>query len=270
MSVRKTPEGRRSVEVQVEVPGTPEEVWRAIATGPGISSWFVRTEVDERAGGAIVFHLGPGMDSTGVVTVFEPPRRLVYEEREWNPGAPPLATECFVETRSGGTCVVRIVHSLFTASDAWDDQLESFESGWPGFFRILKLAMTHFRGQPCTSLRIFGGGAGTEAESWKQLLEALGLAGATVGERRTVAAFEPPLAGLVESVGGDRNSHELVLRLEEPAGGLALLGAHAWEGKVHLLISLYLYGDRGCAMAEQGAAGWEAWMARSFPVAASA
>ena len=36
MPVKKEPSGRRSVEAQVEVPGTPEDVWRAIATGPGI------------------------------------------------------------------------------------------------------------------------------------------------------------------------------------------------------------------------------------------
>ena len=45
MSVKKEPSGRRSVSVEVEVPGTPEEVWQAIATGPGVSSWFVPTEI---------------------------------------------------------------------------------------------------------------------------------------------------------------------------------------------------------------------------------
>ncbi len=43
MSVKQEAGGRRSVQVDVEVPGTPEEVWQAIATGPGISSWFVPT-----------------------------------------------------------------------------------------------------------------------------------------------------------------------------------------------------------------------------------
>jgi len=38
MSVKKEASGRRSVQVEVEVSGTPEEVWQAIATGPGISS----------------------------------------------------------------------------------------------------------------------------------------------------------------------------------------------------------------------------------------
>ena len=60
MSVKKEPSGRRSVQVEVVVPGTPEEVWRAIATGPGISSWFVPTRSEERAGGEVVSTFGHG------------------------------------------------------------------------------------------------------------------------------------------------------------------------------------------------------------------
>ncbi|HEX6862130.1 MAG TPA: SRPBCC domain-containing protein, partial [Thermoanaerobaculia bacterium] len=139
MSVKTDASGNRYVELEFEVPGTPEQVWRAVATGPGISSWFVPTEVEEREGGALMFHLGPGMDSPGIVTGWEPPRRFAYEEPDWSPGAPPVATELLVEARSGGTCVVRMVHSLFTSSEEWDDQLEGFESGWPPFFDVLRL-----------------------------------------------------------------------------------------------------------------------------------
>jgi hypothetical protein len=42
MSVRKEPSGPRKAQVEVEVPGTPEEVGQAVASGPGISSWFER------------------------------------------------------------------------------------------------------------------------------------------------------------------------------------------------------------------------------------
>jgi uncharacterized protein YndB with AHSA1/START domain len=64
MSVKKEASGRRSVQVEVEVPGTPEEVWQAIATGPGISSWFVPTTVEERDGKpvAVTATFGPGME----------------------------------------------------------------------------------------------------------------------------------------------------------------------------------------------------------------
>ena len=51
---------------------------------------------------------------------------------------PALATEWIVEAKSGGTCIVRVVHSLFSDSDEWDAQLEQVESGWPHFFGLLK------------------------------------------------------------------------------------------------------------------------------------
>ena len=52
-----------------------------------------------------------------------------------------------MEAKAGGTCIVRVVHSLFTSRDDWDNQLEGTEHGWPGFFRTLRIYLTHFRGQ---------------------------------------------------------------------------------------------------------------------------
>ena len=149
MSVKKEASGRRSIEVEVEVPGTPEQVWQAIASGPGVSSWFVPTEF--RNDGTVVSNFGPGMESTAKTTAWDPPRRFAAESQGLGPGAPPLATEWIVEARSGGTCIVRVVHSLFASTDDWDNQLESVESGWPGFFRGLRLYLTHFAGQSCSA-----------------------------------------------------------------------------------------------------------------------
>jgi hypothetical protein len=42
-----------------------------------------------------------------------------------------MATEWFVEALDGGTCIVRVVHSLFADTDDWNNQLTSTESGWP-------------------------------------------------------------------------------------------------------------------------------------------
>ena len=83
MSVQKGADGQRYVAMRVEVPGTPEEVWAAIATGPGISCWFTPTTVEERVGGTITFELGPDMASSGEITTWSPPTRLGYVERDW-------------------------------------------------------------------------------------------------------------------------------------------------------------------------------------------
>ena len=77
MSVKKEANGRRSVQVEVEVPGTPEQVWQAIATGPGVGAWFVPTEVDGRIGGTVTSHFGGGMDSVATITEWDPPHRFV-------------------------------------------------------------------------------------------------------------------------------------------------------------------------------------------------
>ena len=47
MSVKTDETGRRSIEVSIEVPCTPEEVWETVATGPGISAWFMAMEMPE-------------------------------------------------------------------------------------------------------------------------------------------------------------------------------------------------------------------------------
>jgi uncharacterized protein YndB with AHSA1/START domain len=53
----------RSVEVAIDVPGTPEEVWQAIATGPGFTAWFVPTRIEEREEARSRSRFAPGMES---------------------------------------------------------------------------------------------------------------------------------------------------------------------------------------------------------------
>ena len=92
----------RSIDLEVEVPGTPDEVWRAVATGPGISSWYVPHTVEERAGGAAMASFGPGpeMQIPGRVAVWEPPRRICFDGGE---GVDGLAFEWTVEPRGDGS-----------------------------------------------------------------------------------------------------------------------------------------------------------------------
>ena len=46
--VAPDPQEDDHMKFEVEVPGTPEQVWEAIATGPGISAWFMPADVDRR------------------------------------------------------------------------------------------------------------------------------------------------------------------------------------------------------------------------------
>ena len=67
----------RSIDLEIEVPGTPEEVWEAIATGPGLDSWFLgHSEIEPRQGGTVRWSIGDfNIDST--VTAWDPPNRFV-------------------------------------------------------------------------------------------------------------------------------------------------------------------------------------------------
>lgn len=252
----------RSVEVDIEVPGTPEQVWHAISTGPGFTAWFMPTEVDEREGGAVTFHMGPGMDSRGMVKVWDPPRRFMVEEPEWMPGGPPIATEIHVEARSGGTCVVRLVTSLFTSSADWDDQLESIEKGWPTFLHILRLYLTHFAGQPCARATVVGHGATSMDDGWVAFSAALGLAGASQGQRIAVAPHGfPAITGVVERV-ADR---QLTVRTDRPAPGFAWIAVEDCGAGAQPMLNLYFYGAAGPAAIAANEPAWRTWMNQRFP-----
>src|SRR5262245_16618859 len=99
------------MEFTVELPNSAEDVWEAVATANGISSWFLPTEMEERVGGRVVFHMGES-SSEGTVTGLDPPRQIVYEEPNWadlagqeGAAVTPLVTEFLVEAQSGGSCV---------------------------------------------------------------------------------------------------------------------------------------------------------------------
>ena len=161
------------------------------------------SEVEEREGGTAISHFGPGssMDSIATITAWDPPHRFAADSQDMGPKRRRSRTEWIVEARSGGTCVVRVVHSWFVSTDDWDDQFEGHEQGWRAFFRILRLMLTHFRGQRCAAFQLMGVAPEPTSEAWQTLIGSLGLAGATVGQRVSTSAGAPPLAGLVEGVG---------------------------------------------------------------------
>jgi uncharacterized protein YndB with AHSA1/START domain len=266
MSVKKEASGRRSIQVEVEVPGTPEEVWQAIATGPSISSWFVPTTFEERDGKpvAVTMNFGPGMESRAVLTAWDPPRMFAAESGGWTPEMPSMATEWSVEARAGGVCLVRVVNSLFASTDDWDNQLEGTESGWPGFFRTLRIYLTHFRGQRSAIMQLMAPAAGTEAEAWETLTAALRLKGLSVGQRWTAPAGVPALSGVAEYL--SQSPNDALLRLDKPGPGVAALGTFNFGGQSMVALNLYLYGDQAAGTVARETPLWEAWFQKRFPM----
>ena len=264
MPIKKDASGKRWVEMGVVVPGTPEEVWQAMATSSGNAAWFTRATIEERVGGALRFDFGPGASSTGEVTAWEPPHLFGFVERDWSPGAPPVATEITITSRAGGQCVIRMVHSLFTTSDDWDEQMEGFESGWPGFFQVLRIYLRHFVGRKAHSFSVLNPVPGEALAAWTRLTEMLGLSNANVGESRTTAAQPERLSGVIERVLQDDTIRVVIMRLDAPAAGVAMFGTFTTGGQVNVSANVYFYGDKAEDVASASERAWREWFGRAF------
>lgn len=264
MPIKKDHSDKRWVEMEFITPGTPEQVWEALATGPGNSAWFTKTTIDERVGGTIQFDFGPHGKQEGEVTVWEPPRRFGYVERNWSGSAPPVATEITITARSGDRCVVRMVHSLFTSSAEWDDQMEGFEQGWPAFFEVLRLYLTHFAGRPGACFTAMSRVEGDHLAVWKRLTDQLGLSGADTGDRRTTPERPERLSGVVERIKQDSRERYVMMRLDAPAPGIVLVGTTRSGSSTNVSVTLYFYGANADAIAAASEQKWQAWLSEEF------
>lgn len=267
MNVRVDDDGRRSVQAEVEVPGTPEEVWQAISTGPGISAWFVPSAVEERAGGRVTCSFGPGMDSESTITEWQPPHRFSADSRDnMGPGDPTIATEWIVEAQAGGTCIVRVVHSWFTEKDDWDGQFIGHAYGWLSFFRTLKLYLDQFSGQPSAPAQVMGVSQEPKEPAWASLMSQLGIDGPEVGSRVESSGSAPALAGKVAWAGQPAWPEELLIALDKPGHGIAHFVAHPMD-QTYLTLRFYFYGDNATEIANQTQTEWQSWIDERFAFA---
>jgi uncharacterized protein YndB with AHSA1/START domain len=159
-----------------DVPASPDQVWAAIATGPGIDSWFMgRSEVRPGAGGTVRTVLGeyaPELEITG----WDPPRRFAYRSGQ-APDGRFIAYEFLVEARAGGSAVLRTVTSGFIPGDDWAEEFKAMQLGGELYFRTLVEYLAHFAGRFAVPVTAFGP-PGTEWVRDRELLcRALGLTG---------------------------------------------------------------------------------------------
>lgn len=248
--------GRR-IELDVEVPGTPEEVWEAIATGPGISSWFVPMEVEEHAGGRAAIDFGEFGTDDATVTAWEPPHRVVFEST----GERALAYEWLVEARDGGTCVVRLVNSGFGSGADWDGDYHGMSEGWKIFLENLRLQLTNFRGRSARAVIPTVMVPGPNRPAWESLCDVLGIRpDISEGERVETGADAPALAGVVEKRMTSPAATAVLLVLDAPAPGTAFVTVEGDGETVAASVYLYLYGAAPGVGDE-----WKQWLAERFP-----
>lgn len=268
MSVKKEPSGRRSVEVEVQVPGTPEQVWQAIASGPGISAWFVPTQLDGKVGGKLACDFGGGMVSSAQITEWQPPHRFVATDTTWLQGGPPVATEWTVQAMDGGTCLVRVVHSLFASTADWDDQLEGTEHGWPSYFRVLLHYLRYHAGEASAAFVGMATSQQPAAATWQIMVQAFGGGEPQVGQPlRIEAAGVATLAGTVVAIDNLPQGIGLMLHVDEPAPGVVMASAMDCMGMQMATLQAFYYGANAATAAADGAA-WQQWLTNLFPPSA--
>jgi uncharacterized protein YndB with AHSA1/START domain len=253
------------MEITVEVPGTAEQVWDAIATANGVSAWFMPTELEERVGGYVAFHMGE-TTSEGRITAFDQPRRIEYEEPNWadltghdDAVVSPLVTEFLVEARSGGTCVVRVVSSAFGTGADWEREFfADMEQGWRPFFENLRLYLTEFPGQQVTSLSV---DAQIPDANGSSLFAAL---------RRQIGASDVGapvevngVSGRVQRIGpgGSSGFNELLVRVDTPVTGFLMFASHDMDGTKGLVqLEGYLFSAGADRYVDQERPAWKRWL----------
>ena len=238
---------------QAEVPASPDQVWAAIATGPGIDSWFMgRNEVQPGPDGTVrtVFaDYAPELQVTG----WDPAHRFAYRSGQ-APDGRFIAYEFLVEGRAGGSTVLRAVTSGFVPGDDWADEFEAMTLGGELYFRTLVEYLTYFAGRFATPVTAFGPPGTDWAGELTRLYRGLGIT--EPAGRGDPVRFTADEIGPVNGVVYFANAHTIGVRTPEAiyrflrGFGKPLVAAH------------HLFSEGANPVRSSQA--WESWLRRTL------
>jgi len=190
----------RSIELEIEIDAPPEVVWKAITEAEELVRWFpMEARVDPGEGGRMWVSFGDGIGWTSRIAVWQPNKRLRTID-EAPPDAPPMPVEVALEYEiegRGGSTVLRLTHSGFSADAEWDQFIDSITAGWTYFLRNLKHYLERHRGVARNLIKWRRPLTVAAAEAWRMLADpsALGFAGLQPGTRITSTLFSDVPAG---------------------------------------------------------------------------
>ncbi len=283
------PASARRFEIELELAAPREEVWRAIATAEGLSSWFsAEAEVEPYVGGRMAWDWGEAYHWPLTIDVWEPGKRLVArhdsavdDNSDAAGGKLPLFVE-FILEGDGGQTVLRLVHSGFGAEADFDEEYDGISQGWPVELQSLKLYLECHRGERRQLAWARVSTSLSPVEAMKRLLGDEGIAFSSNRDLGSLRAGDRFSARLAENA-----ALELVATSSPGATGLAgsspelnnaFFHAHSYHHPEHQVTHVWLW------LAQYGApeervqryrASMEATLARLFaravaPVGASA
>jgi uncharacterized protein YndB with AHSA1/START domain len=164
-----------TIEDEIDVEATPQEVWDAITAGPRIDSWFMgRTEIERHRGGAARTDFG-GHVIKSEVTAWDPPNRFAYRSGEGPYGAH-MEFTWKITPRNGHGATVHFTHSGVLSGEEPEAVLEVLKKGDPMYLRKLGRYLEYFRGQIATrNISAIGPPRQDLQSFWLVLTRALGL-----------------------------------------------------------------------------------------------
>lgn len=207
----------RDIDLSIDLPASPDVVYRAISEGDEIAKWFApRARTDEKS---IFLSWGEGMEIEEPISMREPGRRLKYAF-----GEAPSEVEWTVTPR-GALTTLRLVHTGFSTAPDADESFESHARGWRIFMLNLKHYLTRHAGQPCTQSAFVIRTPLDRAEVWKHVVALEKEAKTTpLEEGRThyhvAIGNGRTLSGIVEVFAKER---DVALTVGEPDGLLVRL-----------------------------------------------
>jgi uncharacterized protein YndB with AHSA1/START domain len=236
--------GSKQFEIRKEVAldATPEQVWEAIATGPGLTAWFAPMDVDA---------------DSDMVVAWEPGKHLAIQTPQAEDGST-QAFEYLIEARDQGSTVLRFVHSGVFGDD-WSDEFEDMTGkGWDMYLHTLAQYLSHFAGRPAVYVEAESPPSSARPDMWPRVLAALGAGADGPVELGTAMHLDLAGVGPIDGVVDYLSSNFVGLRT---ADALVRFHGRAPIGMT-VAVSHHTYGrDLDVAKATQA---WEAWLADVF------
>ena len=224
---------------EIRLEASPEQVWEAVATEPGLTTWFMPMPIDP---------------DSPMVTSHEPGRRLAIRMSP-APDGSFQAFEYLIDAGQGSTAL-RFVHNGFT-SDDWSDDFEAITGlGWDMYLHTLSQYLRHFAGRPAVYLEAEAPPASAKAEAWPRLVAALGLSDPV--EVGAAVRIDLPGVGAVEGVVDYVTPSFIGLRAP-----LALIRFHG-RARIGMTVAVSQHTYMATFDTTSAQRGWESWLAGVF------
>ncbi|MER6961685.1 SRPBCC domain-containing protein [Streptomyces sp. NPDC000618] len=236
------------------LPATPEQVWKAVATGEGNLGWLYPMDVEPRVGGAV---------SRGQATVveWEPPRRFAC--RTADQGGFSNTLDYAVEAHGDSAARLSMgVHWVHTGAvdDGWDTRADAAEKHIDFYQHSLAEYLRHFAGRRAAYVTATRPDPAVPG-ALGAVRDRLGLSG-TAGAGDTVKVTLPDRPGApVEAVVDFLDADFLGLRTADAL--YRFYDGSAWNWPVWL--GHHLFAPDADAGVDSVTRAWDTWLAEVAP-----